>query len=172
MPENGFSAGRDRAVAPIRVRVADYAVARDDAVISTLGLGSCVAIVLYDARARVGGLAHVLLPTESMSRDTTNKAKFPASAVPLLVSEMTKMGARGPYTAKLVGGASMFGALLPVGGVNMGERNVEAARRALVTAQVSIVAQDTGGDYGRSVYLHVSDGHLLVTSIRLGERVL
>jgi len=172
MRENGSSAGPDRAVAPIRVRVADYAVARGDAVITTLGLGSCVAIVLYDARARVGGLAHVLLPTESMSRDTTNKAKFPASAVPLLVSEMTKLGARGPYTAKLVGGASMFGALLPVGGVNMGERNVEAARRALVTAQVSIVAQDTGGDYGRSVYLHVGDGHVVVTSLRQGDRVI
>lgn len=66
----------------------------------------------------------------------------------------------------------MFAALLPVGGVNMGERNVEAARRALVTAQVSIVAQDTGGDYGRSVYLHVGDGRVVVTSLRQGERVI
>ncbi len=172
MRVNGSSGASEPAVSQIRVRVADYAVARDDAVIATLGLGSCVAIMLYDAVTRIGGLAHVLLPAESMSRDTANRAKFPATAVPLLVAEMAKLGARGPYTAKLVGGASMFGALLPVGGVNMGERNVEASRRALVAAQVSIVAQDTGGDFGRSVYLHVRDGRVVVTSLRRGEIVL
>ena len=69
------------------MKVADYAVASGDAVISTIGLGSCVAIVLHDPVARVGGLAHVLLPSEAMSRDTGNRAKFPGTAVPLLVCE-------------------------------------------------------------------------------------
>jgi chemotaxis protein CheD len=66
----------------------------------------------------------------------------------------------------------MFGALLPIGGVNMGQRNVEAARRALVDAGVTIVAQDTGGGYGRSVFFHVADGRLLVKSLAQGEREL
>jgi chemotaxis protein CheD len=156
----------------IRVRVADFAVAAGDAVISTLGLGSCVAIAVYDTHARVGGLAHVLLPNESMSRDRANRAKFPATAVPLLLEEMRKLGARGPYIGKLVGGASMFGALLPIGGVNMGQRNIESARRALVDAGVTIVAQDTGGGYGRSVFFHVTDGRLLVKSLAQGDREL
>jgi chemotaxis protein CheD len=157
---------------PIRVRVADYAVASGDAVIATLGLGSCVAIAVHDARARVGGLAHVLLPSESMSRDRTNRAKFPASAVPLLLDEMRKLGAAGPFTAKLAGGASMFGALLPVGGINMGQRNIEAARRALIDAGVTIIGQDIGGDHGRSVFLHVSDGRVFIKSLAHGDRVL
>jgi chemotaxis protein CheD len=156
----------------IRVKVADYAVARGDAVISTLGLGSCVAIAVHDAATAVGGLAHVLLPSESMSRDRSNRAKFPGTAVPLLVDEMRKLGAVGPFTAKMVGGASMFRALLPSGGVNMGERNVEAVRRALVAAGIGITAQDTGGDYGRSVFLHVRDGRLVVRSLNRGEHVL
>lgn len=156
----------------IRVRVADFAVAAGDAVISTLGLGSCVAITVYDTRARIGGLAHILLPNESMSRDRANRAKFPATAVPLLLDEMRKLGAHGPYIGKLVGGASMFGALLPIGGVNMGQRNVESARRALVDAGVTIVAQDTGGGYGRSVFFYVSDGRLLVKSLAQGDREL
>jgi chemotaxis protein CheD len=159
-------------VEPIRVRVADYAVASGDAIISTLGLGSCVAITVYDARARVGGLAHVLLPNESMSRDRSNRAKFPATAVPLLIDEMRKLGATGPFIAKLAGGASMFGALLPIGGVNMGQRNVDAARRALVEAGIAIVGQDTGGGYGRSVFMYVSDGRVVIKSLSQGERVL
>jgi chemotaxis protein CheD len=156
----------------IRVKVADYAVARGDAVIATIGLGSCVAITVYDSVAQVGGLAHILLPTEGMSRDTHNRAKFPASAVPLLLEEMRKLGAKGPFQAKLVGGASMFSSLLPEGGVNMGDRNVEASRRALGQAQVSLVAQDTGGSYGRSVFLHIRDGRVVVRSLAHGEKVL
>jgi chemotaxis protein CheD len=156
----------------IRVKVADYAVARGDAIIATIGLGSCVAIAVYDSIACVGGLAHILLPNEGMSRDTHNRAKFPGSAVPLLLEEMRKLGARGPFQAKLVGGASMFSSLLPDGGVNMGDRNVEASRRALGQAQISLIAQDTGGSYGRSVFLHVRDGRVVVRSLAHGEKIL
>ena len=92
----------------VRVKVADYAVAADG-LITTIGLGSCVAIILYDPVARVGGLAHVLLPEESMSRDRTNLAKFPATAVPLVLERMQKLGAiPGRVRAKIAGGASMF----------------------------------------------------------------
>ena len=156
----------------IRVRVADWAVASGEEVISTLGLGSCVAIVVYDRLRRVGALAHVLLPNESMANDRRNRAKFPPTAVPLLLEGLRQAGARGPYVAKLAGGASLFGTLLPVGGVNMGKRNVDASRKALLDAGVPIVAQDVGGEYGRSVYFHVADGRLIVKSLTHGERVI
>jgi chemotaxis protein CheD len=131
-----------------------------------------VAIVLHDAGARVGGLAHVLLPSEGLSRDRTNPAKFAGTAVPALLLEMRRLGARGPVTARIVGGASMFGSLLPAGGINMGERNVAAAREALARAEVPVVAEDTGGEHGRSVFFRVADGRLLVRSLRLGDREL
>jgi chemotaxis protein CheD len=156
----------------IRVKVADYAVARGDAVIATVGLGSCVAIAVYDASTRVGGLAHVLLPSETMSRDHVNRAKFPSTAVPLLLEEMAKLGAIGPFTAKLVGGASMFGPLLSPGAINMGYRNVDASRRALVLAGITILGQDVGGEYGRSAFLHVIDGRVISKSLMHSERVL
>src|SRR6185369_5166591 len=97
----------------IRVHVADYAVATSGT-ISTIGLGSCVAIVLHDPVAKVGGLAHVLLPTESMSRDRSNPAKFPATVLPIIVNEMRDLGANETrMRAKIVGGASMFAGLIP-----------------------------------------------------------
>ena len=157
----------------LRVKVADFAVARNgDTVIVTVGLGSCVAIALYDAATRIGGLAHVLLPSESMTRDRSNRAKFPAAAVPLLLSEMRGLGSRGPVSARLVGGASMFAALLPSGGVNIGERNIAASRAALAAAGVAVLGEDVGGDYGRSVYLHLADGRIEVHSLKAGRRVL
>jgi chemotaxis protein CheD len=156
----------------VRVKVADYAVTADGT-ISTIGLGSCVAIVLHDATAQVGGLAHVLLPNEAMSRDRSNPAKFPATAVPLLLGEMKRLGANMERVkAKIIGGASMFGNLMPPGGINIGERNVTAVREVLAVAKIPIVAEDTGSDYGRSVFLHVGDGKVEVRSLRKGSRVL
>jgi chemotaxis protein CheD len=156
----------------IRVGIADYAVAADG-VILTIGLGSCVAIVLHDASACVGGLAHVLLPHESMSRDQSNPAKFPGTAVPLLLSEMRELGAsQARIRAKIVGGAAMFANLVPTGGINIGERNVVAVREVLADLKIPLIAEDTGADYGRSVYLYVSDGRVEVRSLRKGSRVL
>ncbi len=154
------------------MRVADFAVGKGPVVISTIGLGSCVAIAIYDKQARIGGMAHVLLPSEGLSRDKDNRAKFPGTAVPLLIEEMRKLGARGPFTAKIAGGSSMFGALIPSGGINMGERNVLSSRQALAQAGIPLAGQDVGGDYGRSVYFHLDDGHVLVRSLKSGDRAL
>ncbi len=156
----------------IRVKVADYAVGRGRDIITTVGLGSCVAIMLHDAEARVGGLAHVLLPSEAIARKTSNRAKFPGTAVPLLLDEMSALGAGRGVTAKIVGGASMFAALLSGSGVNMGDRNVDATLRALEAAGIPLVAQDTGGDYGRSVSLALDTGRVHVRSLKRGDRVL
>ncbi len=156
----------------IRVNVADYAVA-SSGTISTIGLGSCVAIVLYDSVVRVGGMAHVLLPSESLSRDRSNPAKFPSTAVPLLLEKMRGLGAvSSRMQAKIIGGASMFGNLVPANGINIGQRNVTAVRDVLAGAKLPIVAQDTGSDYGRSVYFYVRDGRVEVKSLRKGSRVL
>ena len=157
----------------IRVKVADCAVARDDHTLITIGLGSCVAIILYDAAARVGGLAHTLLPDESMARDRSNPAKFPASAVALLLAEMTRLGADARRVrAKLVGGASMFSSLLSKGSINIGDRNVTAARQVLARNGVPIDAEDVGSDHGRSVHFHVIDGRVEVRSLKKGNRVI
>jgi chemotaxis protein CheD len=161
-------------VTDVRVKVADYAVRQGDHVIATIGLGSCVAIALYDRDARVGGLAHILLPSRAMSRETSNPAKFPETIVPLMLEEMRKLGSApgARISAKIVGGASMFGQLVSGSGVNVGERNVASTRAVLAEAGIPLVAEDTGLDYGRSVYFHLDDGRVEVRSLKKGDRVI
>ena len=161
-------------VADVRVKVADYAVRRGDDVIATIGLGSCVAIVLYDKATRTGGLAHILLPSMSMSRETSNPAKFPESIVPVMLAEMRALGMapNAKVQAKIAGGASMFGQLVNGTGINVGERNILATKEALAKARVELIGEDTGLDYGRSVYFHLADGRLEVRSLKKGDRVL
>src|SRR5204862_7118716 len=80
-------------VKKIIVKVADWAAERGDGVIVTLGLGSCVAIMLHDPQMKAGAMAHVLLPSRSLAHDTSNLAKFPESAVPLLLERLKALGA-------------------------------------------------------------------------------
>jgi len=155
------------------VRVAQAAVGGADDTLVTLGLGSCVAILLHDARARVGGLAHVLLPEPALSRDQGNASKFATTAVPALVREMEGRGARpARLRARLVGGAAMFQGLMVPGTLNMGARNVAAAREALRRAGIPLVGEDVGGDYGRSVRFNVRAGSTTVTSVGRADVVL
>ena len=156
----------------VRVKVADHAIAGDGQHLVTLGLGSCVAIAIHAPRARLGALAHVLLPDTSIARNQGNPARFADRAVPLLVEALRARGAGEPLVAKLVGGAGMFAQLLRQGGVNMGARNTESARAALRLAGVAVVAEDTGGDYGRSVWFDTASGTVTVRSLRGGDRVL
>lgn len=155
------------------MRVADAAAAQGNAMLTTIGLGSCVAIVLHDADRKIGGLAHILLPSESLAQDRSNRAKFPGSAVPLLLEEMQRLGSRPTrITARLVGGASMFAALLPAGGLQMGERNLLATRDALGKARLPIVGEDVGGGHGRSVFFDIASGQVQVRSMVKGDVVL
>lgn len=156
---------------PTHVPVAGFAVLRDGGVLSSVGLGSCVAIMLHDAEAKVGAMAHVLLPHESLSLDRTKPAKFASTATPFLVDEMRRYGAGSRIVARIVGGASMFGPLLG-SGVNMGERNIAAVRDGLERAGIPLLAEDVGGDYGRSVFFDVATGAVRVVSMRHGEHAL
>ena len=146
--------------------MADWAADQGASDLLTLGLGSCVAIMLYDKETKIGGMAHVLLPSRSLARDATNPAKFPETAVPLLVQRMTQMGAdQRRLVAKLAGGASMFAALMTPGTIQMGERNVVASRNALRDAAIPIVAEAVGGGQGRSVRFHLADGSIEIRTV-------
>jgi chemotaxis protein CheD len=157
----------------IIVRVADLQVGGVGDLLVTVGLGSCIAIVLHDAGARVGGLAHVLLPSPALSRQDGNPARSPHTAVPRLLELMAGRGASPRrVTARLAGGASMFAALAAPGTIQMGERNVVASRQVLHSHGIPLVGEAVGGDFGRTVRLDVSEGSLEVRSVAHGVHTI
>ena len=155
------------------VKVADWAAGQGDAVLVTLGLGSCVAIMLHDPRACAGAMAHILLPSTSLARDVTNPATFPETAVPLLVQRLSALGAEPRrLIAKLAGGASMFTQLMTPGAVQMGERNIGAARNVLRRAGIPLAGEAVGGTAGRSVRFSVADGRVEIRSVGVDAIVI
>jgi chemotaxis protein CheD len=159
---------------PIIVRVAELIVRQAPAQLEALGLGSCVAVILHDPEARVGGLAHILLPTAAVGeRPDATPGRYAQSAVPALLEAVLAAGAaRHRVVARLVGGATMFRNLTAPGLIAIGERNTVAARRALDTLSLPLVAEAVGGDYGRSVRFDLEAGTVTVRSVRHGTLTL
>ncbi len=147
------------------VGIADFAVGIGDLMLVTVGLGSCVAIVLHDAESCVGAMAHVLLPHAAHTRGEQALGKVASSAVPAMLSRMRSEGAKGEVRARLVGGASMFAPLLPQGAMGIGARNVQACRLACAHHGIPIVGEAVGGERGRSVHFDVRTGQLAVRSV-------
>src|SRR6056297_1752114 len=90
----------------IRIKMAEYTVAKPPNVLVTLGLGSCIGLALYDKYSKVSGLIHFMLPASNGKKNT---AKYADTGIPFLIEEMVKNGAKKRnIVAKLVGGAKMF----------------------------------------------------------------
>jgi len=74
----------------IKVGMADFKIGAGDDVLVTLGLGSCVGIVLYDKFKRIGGMAHIMLPSSKEIRNNANRAKFADTALDEMLFEIVK----------------------------------------------------------------------------------
>src|ERR1700733_12179457 len=116
------------------VAIGQWVVAAAPTKIRTL-LGSCVGVVLYDRAAKLGGLAHIVLPSARGATDYPGK--YADTAIPALIADFDRrLGGkvRARLIAKLVGGANMFQmdpSLSESSGLNIGRRNQEAIEQIL-----------------------------------------
>ena len=157
----------------IKVGMADYKVGRNPASLISYGLGSCVGIAIYDPVSKVGGLAHIMLPDSTQARSAENPAKFADTCLPLMLDDMIKQGAsRGRMWAKIAGGAQMFTFANATDIMRVGERNSEAVRLVLKKLDMKIIAEDCGGNYGRTVELKLENGVFRIKTIDKGEKEL
>lgn len=150
----------------IKVGMADLQVAKAPDSLITLGLGSCIGLTLYDPVAKVGGMVHYMLPDSTLLKNNSNIAKFGDTGIRELYNRMVRQGAvPRRMVAKIAGGAKMFevSGLSNVG--NVGERNIQQAKKMLKELQIPLVAEDTGLNYGRTVTLHCETGEFFIKSV-------
>lgn len=150
----------------IKVGMADLNVCVAPHVLTTLGLGSCVGITLYDATTRISGLAHIMLPDSTQIRNNSNLAKFADTGIDELIAKMVSIGAnRNRLVAKIAGGAQMFAFSSANETMRIGERNVIATIKKLESLNIKLLGQDTGATYGRTIEFYSEDGRLLIKTI-------
>ena len=157
----------------IRVGIADMNTCEAPDKITTIGLGSCVGIVLYERTKSVAGLVHIMLPDSTKIRQNQNKLKFADTGIAMLVEELEKKGlARQRMLAKIAGGAKMFqfSSNYIVG--NIGEKNVEAVREVLKQYQIRIISEDVGLNYGRTIIFDPETKDLTVVKAGKQTRII
>ena len=153
------------------VKIGEARVAVGDGVLFAIGLGSCVAVILYDEPNRIGGLAHVMLPVKT--REHPLPGRYAPLAVEYLIASMVEAGAQPENLfARIVGGAAMFRDVLPAEGARLGDRNVEAVKAALAKASVPLRGEEVGGGNGRSVYFDAGEGSVLIRAVRRDDILL
>ncbi|WP_294372826.1 chemotaxis protein CheD [uncultured Clostridium sp.] len=153
----------------VKVGIADLNLVLDPGTIMTIGLGSCIGIALYDKVLKVAGLSHIMLPDSTQFKNVTNPMKFADSAIPILVEKMQKQGCKKQnIIAKIAGGASMFNFSDKSIISDIGKRNSEAVKKALNDVGIPIIAEDTGGNKGRTMILEASTGKVTLKIVGKG----
>lgn len=155
----------------IKVGMADLNTTCSPGILTTLGLGSCVGICLYDSSTKISGLVHIMLPSSVQIKNNSNIAKFADTGIVKLLEDMLKMGAkRSKLVSKIAGGAQMFNFNDASDIMRIGARNVAATKETLKSLNIPIVAEDTGGNYGRTIELYSETGILLIKTIGYGMK--
>ena len=154
----------------INIGIAEMGVAGAPDILRTI-LGSCVGICLYDPERMIAGLAHIMLP--SRNERNANVKKYADTAIPQLVQDMERDGAqRGRIVAKIAGGSMMFKIAENSVMGEIGKNNIKKVREVLAEMGIRILAEDVGGDYGRTIDFYAEDGRLRVKSLGKPEIIL
>ncbi len=159
-------------MANLTIGIGDLKVCKSPDVLVTYALGSCVGICLLDSSTGVGGLSHIMLPDSTVGVNAAaNPMRFADTAIPMLIREMEKLGAsRSRLRAKIAGGATMF--TLANDKFNIGDRNVSEVKKMLARERIPILAEDTGADYGRTVFFYPETGVMEIRAAARGTKML
>lgn len=157
----------------IKVGIADYKTSNAPNKIITLGLGSCVGTTIYDKYTGIGGLSHIMLPDSSQFQRVSKIEKFADLAIPHMVQELIKMGVhKRRMVAKIAGGASMFQFSDKSLTMDIGARNIKAVRMVLQELGIPILAEDVGGNSGRTMILDLEDLSVHIKTVGQEKKLL
>lgn len=157
----------------IRVGIADLKLCKTPDKITTVGLGSCIGIVLYSATQDVCGMVHIMLPSSKEIKNNSNRAKFADTGIEDLIKLLDQKGVKkGSLVAKIAGGATMFVFSGSSDLGSIGERNIKSVKEVLADFAIPIVAEDVGADYGRTIIFDNSSKKLTVRCAGKSDKII
>ena len=147
----------------IKVGIADWKLCSAPDTITTIGLGSCVGVVIYTMSDSFCGMLHIMLPSSKEIKNNTNRAKFADTGVTDMVMALEKRGMRrSAMKAKIAGGAKMFQFSTKSELGTVGDRNVDSVKAKLKEYNIPIISEDCGADFGRTISFNIDTKMLMV----------
>jgi chemotaxis receptor (MCP) glutamine deamidase CheD len=140
--------------------------ASDEPLKVTTLVGSCIAVCLYDPKARIGGMNHFMLPCNHTA--DVQCATYGVHAMELLINEIMKLGGdRRRLTAKIFGGGDVLGKRITDNpGMTIGEQNIQFALGFLEKDRIPVIAKDLGGLTGRQIQFLTHTGQAFVRPVQ------
>ncbi len=159
----------------VNVGISDMKIVSSPDIVATYALGSCVGICIIDKISQIGGMVHIMLPQNPNPADEKAIFKYADTGIEEMIKQLERKGClRMRMTAKIAGGAKMFEMSddknSSIG--NIGERNVIAVKKVLQNMKIRLIAEDTGLNYGRTIFFDSSNGELMVKSFAKGNKVI
>ena len=151
---------------PRNVGLGEIVVSCDpEDILVAYGLGSCVAVGLWDSKRRIGGMLHAVLPERNNGADVLS-GKFVDSGIAGLLNAVERIGAeRRQLTVWMAGGANMLVNTSLGQAYEIGTRNIQAACQTLQRLGLHLRAKQVGGNSGRTVQLYVMEGRMTVRTV-------
>jgi chemotaxis protein CheD len=158
----------------VNVGIAEIKIAQSPVRLKTAGLGSCVGVILYEDNKNIAGLAHVMLPDSALSKQQElNPGKFADTAPVTLTQRLNEFGLiQHRIKAKIAGGAQMFQFTGSNQMMRIGPRNIEAVKNTLRNLGIEIVAEDVGGNCGRTIEFNIETKELQIKTVYKGTTVI
>ncbi|HNS31326.1 MAG TPA: chemotaxis protein CheD [Tenuifilaceae bacterium] len=125
-------------------------------IVSTI-LGSCVAVCMFDATTKIGGINHYMLPF--WNGQGLASPKYGNIAIERLLEKMLALGCKkSNIQAKVFGGGEVIET--NIAQFKIGQRNIELAMEALEDLKLPIVAKSVGGKLGRKIEFNTETGEV------------
>ena len=149
----------------VNVGIGDYVISSNAGEhVKTYGLGSCVAVVIYDQSMKIAAMMHIALPESSVNvkKAESKPGYFVDTGLPLLLAEVrSRTNGRGSPWVKLAGGSNIMDEKQRF---DIGKRNVLAIKKLLWKYRLGVIAEDVGGGISRTVSMSVDTGEVLLSS--------
>jgi len=148
----------------IHLQAGDIYFGEAPAHIKTL-LGSCVAVTVWHAQLKVGGICHYLLVSTTelkipeLGAKYVNSYRYALPALEYLYRRMLKHAPAEEYEICLFGGSNMYShSVTPT----IGENNIAFAKQWLKQHKLTVKKSDVLGDICRTISFNLASGQVIV----------
>lgn len=141
----------------------EWKIGKNSDVLKTT-LGSCAGIILFSKKHLMGGIAHILLG-EPPPGKIVHRGKYAKTAINGLIADLASNGVpESSLKAALFGGATMFASKNDNMLQNIGIDNIRISREVLISKNIPVFFEETGGTKGRSITLFIADRKIRYSS--------
>lgn len=142
---------------------------KNNILLKSNAIGSCVVVVAFDLKKKIGGIAHIMLPGKAPRKKGVQTFRYAKNAIDELLEGMRKNGSTlANIKVSLVGGSNV----LQRDDDTIAQANIDSVLEIINNNKIEIVAKSLGGVLRRTVIFDLGSGEVRFTHGDSAEMLL